>query len=77
MERRSTSYVIRESVCQSLSCVWLFATPWIVAHQTPLSMEFSRQQYWNGLPFPTPGDIPDSGIDWQAGSLPLMPPGKP
>ena len=39
-----------------LSHVWLFGTPWIVAHQVSLSMEFSRQEYWNGLPFPTVGD---------------------
>ena len=48
-----------------LSCfsrVWLFATPWTVVHQIPLSMEFSRQEYWSGLPFPTPEYIPDSGI---------------
>ena len=45
-------------VCaQSLSCVRLFATPWTVALQAPL--EFSRQEYWSGLPFPTPGDLPD------------------
>ena len=47
----------------SLSCVQLFATPWIVAHQTPLSMGFSRQEYWSGLPFPFSGDLPDPGIE--------------
>ena len=36
-------------------------TPWAVVHQAPLSMEFSRQEYWGGLPFPTPGDLPDPG----------------
>ena len=41
-------------VCVMLSCVQLFATPWTVACQMPLSMEFSRQEYWSGLPFPTP-----------------------
>ena len=41
-------------------CVQLFVTPWIVAHQAPLSMEFSRQAYWSGLLFPTPGDLSDS-----------------
>ena len=40
----------------------LFATPWTAAHWAPLSMEFSRQEYWNGLPFPSPGDFPDPGI---------------
>ena len=42
------------------SRVWLFGTPFTVAHQTPLSMEFPRQKYWSGLPFPSPGDLPDS-----------------
>ena len=47
-------------VCvQSLSCVWLFANPWGIARQAPLSMGFSRQEYWSGLPFPTLGDLPD------------------
>ena len=48
--------------CQSLSCVWLFATPWIVACQAPLSMKFSRQGYWRGFLFPTPRDLPNPGI---------------
>ena len=47
---------------KSLSHVWLFATPWTVTHQASLFMGFSRQQYWSGLPFPSPGDLPDSGI---------------
>ena len=47
---------------QSLSRVQLFAVPWIVARQAPLSMEFSTEEYWSGLPFPTPGDFPDPGI---------------
>ena len=59
--------------------------PWTVACQTPLSMEFSRQEYWSGLPFPPPGDLPDPGIEpaslmspaLEAGSLPLASPGKP
>ena len=48
-----------------LSCcsrVWLFATLWTIACQAPLSMEFSKQEYWNGLPFPSPGDLPDPEI---------------
>ena len=56
-------------VCSSLSRVWLFATPWTVAHQAPLSMEFSRQEYWSGWPFPSPGDLPDSGIELRAPTL--------
>ena len=48
---------------QLLPCVQLFVTPLPVAHKTPLSMEFSRQKYWNGLPFPIPGNLPDPGIE--------------
>ena len=48
-------------VCM-FSCVWLFATPWTVACQIPLSMGFPREEYWSGLPFPTLGDLPDTGI---------------
>ena len=56
------------------------ATPWTVAHQAPLSMEFSRQKYWNELPFPPPGDLSDPGIKHgspilQADSLLVMSPG--
>ena len=47
--------------CQSLRCVRLFVTPWTIAHQGPLSMGFSRQEYWSGLPFPPPGDLPNPG----------------
>ena len=47
---------------KSLSRVQLFETPWTVAYQASLSMGFSRQEYWNGLPFPSPGDLPDPGI---------------
>ena len=46
-----------------LSCVLLFAAPWTVAYQAPPSMEFSRQEYWSALPFPSPGDLPDSGME--------------
>ena len=46
-----------------LSRVQLFATPWTVAYRAPPSMEFCRQEYWSGLPFPSPGDLPDSGIE--------------
>ena len=53
----------------SLSSVQLFATPWTVAHQAPLSMGFSRQEYWSGLPFPSPGDLPDPGIERRSPAL--------
>ena len=54
-----------ESVCVHLcvlSCVQLYVTPWTMARQEPLSMEFSRKEYWSGLPFPSPGDLPNPGI---------------
>ena len=47
---------------QLLICVWLSVAPWTEACQPPLSMEFSRQEYWSGLPFPTIGDVPDPEI---------------
>ena len=65
-----------------LSRVRLFATPWTVAHQAPPSMEFSRQEYWGGLPFPSPGNLPGPGIEpgspalW-ADALVSLPPGSP
>ena len=65
-----------------LSHVCLFVTPGAVVHQAPLSVEFSRQKYWSGLPFPSPEDLPDLGIEprsyaLQADSSPSEPPGKP
>ena len=73
---------------KSLRRVQLFETPWAVggrmgphAHQAPLSMGFSKQEYWNGLPFPSPWDLPDPGIELrsptlQADALTSEPPGK-
>ena len=66
---------------KSLSHVGLFATPWTVAHQAPLSMGFSRQEYWSGLPFPSSGDLHNPGIEprspaLQADALASEPPGK-
>ena len=66
---------------KSVSHVQLFATPWTVAHQASPSMEFSRQEYWSRLPFPSPEDLPDPGIEprspvLQAATLPAEPPGK-
>ena len=65
--------------CYLLNRVWLFATPWTAAHQAPLCMEFSRLEYWSGLPFASPGDLPNPGIEprspeLQADSLPSEPP---
>ena len=48
---------------KSLSHVRLFVTLWTVAHQAPLSTGFSRQEYWQGLPFPSPGDLPNPGLE--------------
>ena len=69
------------TVCYSLSHAQLFAIPWTAAHQASLFMGFSRQGYWSGLPFPSPGDLPDPGIKprspaLQARSLPTELPGK-
>ena len=72
-------------VLSHFSCVQHFATPWTAAHQAPLSMGFSRQEYWSGLPCPPPGDLSDPGIEpvsltspsLAGGSSPLAPPGKP
>ena len=66
---------------RSLSHVRLFVTPCTVAYQAPLSLGFSRQQYWSGLPFPSPEDLPNPGIEpgspaLQADALPSEPPGK-
>ena len=67
---------------KSLSHVRLFATPWTVAHKAPPSMGFSQQEYWSVLPFPSPGDLPDPGIEprsptMQADTLTSEPSGKP
>ena len=75
------------SICMlnNLSCVWLLATLWTVAHQAPLCMGFSRREYWSGLPCPPPGDLSNLGIKPTSvispalalGLLPGAPPGKP
>ena len=67
---------------KSLSSVQLFAAPWTVAHQAPPSVGFSRQEYWTGLPFPSPGDLPDPEIEpgspaFRADALTSAPLGKP
>ena len=67
---------------KSLSHIQLFVTPWTVAHQAPPFMEFSRQEYWSGLPFSSPGDLPDPGIEpgspaLQADAFQSEPPGNP
>ena len=67
---------------KSLSRVPLSATPWTVARQAPPSMGFSGQEYWSGVPFPSPRDLPNPGIEpgspaWRADALSSEPPGKP
>ena len=66
---------------KSLSCIRLVVTPWTVVYQASLSIGFSRQEYWSGLPFPSPGDLPNPGIEpWsstlQADALLSEPPEK-
>ena len=68
-------------VLSRFSCIQLYAILWTVARQVPLSMGFSRQEHWRGLPCPPPGDLPDPGTEpespaLQADSLPTEPPGK-
>ena len=77
-----SNMIIFKVKVKSLGRVRLFATPWTVAYQSSQSMEFSRQEYWSGLPFPSPGDLPDPGIEpgspaLPADTLPSEPPGKP
>ena len=59
----ASQYPCSKFVVSRFNRVKLFATPWTVAHQVPLSMEFSRQEYWSGLPFPSPGDLPNPGTE--------------
>ena len=73
---------VAERVCYLLSHVRLFGIPWTVARQAPLSIGFSRQEYWSELPFPSPGDLPNPRIEpgspaLGADSLPTELPGKP
>ena len=72
-------------ILSHFSCVWLFVTPWTMAHHAALSMGFSRQEYWSGFPCPSPGDLPYLGIEpvspsapaLQGDSLPLSYQGSP
>ena len=69
-------------MCVHCACIYIYTTLRTVAHQAPPSMGFSRQEYWSGLPFPSPGDLPDPGIEprspaLQADALTSEPPGKP
>ena len=76
------TYLTTVLMCVLVTRVQLFVTPWTVACQAPPSMEFSRQEYWSDLPFPSPGDLLNSEIEHrspslQADSLQSEPPGKP
>ena len=78
-EKPQNGMKVKMLVAQSIQ---LFATLWTIAHQAPLSIEFSRQEFWSELPFPSPGDLPNPGIEpgsptLQADSLLSEPPGKP
>ena len=79
---RDSLYIWVKVKVKSLSRVRLFVTPWTVAYQALLSMKFSRQECWSGLPFPSPGDLLDPGIKpgspaLLADALPSEPQGKP
>ena len=74
--------VVVIALVESLSRVRLFVTPWTVAHQAPLSMGFPREEHWSGLPFPSPGDLTDPGIEPASPALagrffPTEAPGEP
>ena len=76
MEFSRKEYWMHACMLSHFSCVQLYATLWTAAHQAPLSMGFSRQEYWSVLPFPSPGDLPNPGLNrsllhWQVDSLPL------
>ena len=86
VHNESTRVVNRPlNVLSCFSCLQLFAGPWTVAYHTPLSMELSKQDYWSGMPFPIPADLPDPGIElhflhllhWLVDSLSPAPPRKP
>ena len=62
-------YIYMKVKVKLLSRVRLFATPWTIAYQAPLSMGFSGQEYWSGLPFPSPGDLPNPGIEARSPAL--------
>ena len=68
---QETSGDMQNNACMLslFSCVQFFVTLWTVVHQAPLSMDFSRQEYWSGLPFPSPGDLPNSEIEPRSPAL--------
>ena len=74
LSEKANPFVMAYVLCcaKMLSRVWLFATPWSVDRQGPLSMGFSRQEYWSGLPYPPPGNLPDPGIEPTALTSPAL-----
>ena len=62
-ELGGNTFMLPACLPSHFSCIWLFATLWTIAHQVPLSMGFSRQEHWSGLPFPSPGDLLHPGIE--------------
>ena len=82
---RDKDVLVRACMLSRFCCVQLFAIPWTVAHQAPLSMGFSRQEYWSGWQCPSPGDLPDLGMEPTSHVSPTLagrffttePPGKP
>ena len=68
-----TLYIYIYVYAQSLHCVQLFATPWTTVCQVPLSMGFSREEYWSGLPFPPPRDLPNPGTESTSPGPPVLP----
>ena len=80
--RQQVAFISGQSLLLHHSIVWLFVTPWTVVCQAPLFKQFSRQEYWSGLPFPSPGDLPNPGAEPMSVTLagrflPTEPPGKP
>ena len=63
---------LKKNKVKSLSHVWLFATPWTIVLSAPLSIGFPRQEYWSGLPFPSPGDCPNPGIELTSHASPAL-----
>ena len=66
------SIIMAVCVLSHVAKLRLFVTPWTVAHQAPLSMEISKQEYWNGMPFPTPGDLLHQGIEQASLASPAL-----
>ena len=64
--------VSAHAMLSHFSCIQLFVTPWTVAHQASMPMGFSRQEYWSGLPCPSPGDLPDPGVEFMSLMSPAL-----